>query len=420
MRIGVIGSGIAGLVASRKLCDAGHRVLMIERQSSIGMDAHSVDITSPELPNAVRADVPSRMYNPLEWPRLHQLYCDLNVQSEPVCATQSFSEVGGKTYLTLDQANRPATVAASLLNRKSRQILKQAKKLQRQGGFDLQKGISPSTTLLDYLQPEYSDEFIYEFLYPTLSSTVFTCSFASLDHYPAKTVLAILQNLTADSTLLRIRLGTQDVIKRLLVDAIDLRLNCEVSQVVVKNDHVLVTMVDGGTDSFDHLVVATQANTAVDLVAQLSPIEKEALSSFRYEAIPVFVHTDRSLMPRNERDWATFNMFVSGDRQAAMCTVWLNRFHQDWTIDHPVFQTINAFSTPDSSTVIGQCVMQRPVVNLNSMAAWQTIAEMNRQPGRRIWFCGSYAGQGTPLLESGVVSANSVVDAIQGSLAKAT
>ncbi len=63
MRIAVIGSGIAGLVCAHKLRHQSHDVVLFERQPSIGIDAHSLDIENSAETGRIRADVPSRMFN---------------------------------------------------------------------------------------------------------------------------------------------------------------------------------------------------------------------------------------------------------------------------------------------------------------------------------------------------------------------
>ena len=68
MRIAVIGSGIAGLVCAHKLCSESHDVVLFERQPSIGIDAHSLDLKKNGAAEAIRADVPSRMFNSAQWP----------------------------------------------------------------------------------------------------------------------------------------------------------------------------------------------------------------------------------------------------------------------------------------------------------------------------------------------------------------
>ncbi|MDG2102892.1 MAG: FAD-dependent oxidoreductase [Pirellulaceae bacterium] len=414
MRIGVIGSGIAGLVSARKLCDAGHQVTLFERQSSVGMDAHSLDISTADEGRTVRADVPSRMFNEAQWPSLWNLYNDLGIESTGVCSSQTFSHFPGNVFLTLEQAIKPTALIGKLLDRKSQRILTAAAKLQKTGAQDLQQDDQlASLTLGEYLkQRAYSDEFVREFLYPTLSSTVFTCSFSAVANYPAKTALQILQNLTRETTLLKTRFGTQDATTRMLQADIELRLSCGVKEVECLDDQVRVRLPDGTTEFFDHVIVATQANTALKLVKDLSNNEQEILGSFQYESLSVYVHTDTDWMPNQRSQWGTFNMLVSEDRNAAMCSVWLNRFHTDWQIDQPVFQTINAFAQPDPEKILAECVMQRPIITPHSNQGWDAIDTLHQQPNRRIWFCGSYAGRGTPLLESGVMSALSVVEAV--------
>lgn len=47
-----------------------------------------------------------------------------------------------------------------------------------------------------------------------------------------------------------------------------------------------------------------------------------------------------------------------------------------------------------------------------TQANLQQLDALHAQPGRRIFFCGSYAAQGIPLLESAVASALRVAQAL--------
>ncbi len=54
---------------------------------------------------------------------------------------------------------------------------------------------------------------------------------------------------------------------------IELRLSCGVKEVECLDDQVRVRLPDGTTEFFDHVIVATQANTALRLVKDLSKFQ---------------------------------------------------------------------------------------------------------------------------------------------------
>ena len=70
----------------------------------------------------------------------------------------------------------------------------------------------------------------------------------------------------------------------------------------------------------------------------------------------------------------------------------------------------NPLIEPDPDSVLGEARFERPVVNAESLRALAKLAVLHEQPDRRIWFCGSYASHGIPLLESAATSALSVAE----------
>ena len=149
MKIGIVGSGIAGLAAAwflRRSPGFDCEVTVFEHQAQIGMDAHSIPLRLPAVKSSgsnsgheVRGDVPSRMFNSLLWPRLFQMYQELGVEFESVDASQSFCR-GRDNYLNLDVANRPQQFAAMMLSGRSRRLLKEAQRFKRMGQEDLDRG----------------------------------------------------------------------------------------------------------------------------------------------------------------------------------------------------------------------------------------------------------------------------------------
>ena len=427
MRIGIVGTGIAGLTAAWYLNRAGHHVTVFEKHSSFGMEAHCVEFQVGDSNTSGRllySDVPPRMFNSAQWPRLWELYDELGVEIQAVNPTKSFAKPGQAAVLKLSANYQPKLSAELILNPVSRTILKDigrmmsaAPKYLSDYGSSVgeQDGFQDQQTFGEYLKSNrYSSEFIYQFLFPALSSTVCTCSYESLNRYPAATLLEAMLKLIEPEGLFRTKHGTRDVVSRLSSRFDEVHLSTSITNVRQTDSGCSIETDLGDSFSFDHVVVATQANAAIGLVESISEIEQEALGSFKYEQVETIVHTDVALMPTRRKDWSTFNLLSNPDHSAAMCTILLNQFYPEWDCDETVFQTIMPFDDPRAETVIARSRMQRPVVDSGSATGHELLGRIHSHRGdqadRRIWYCGSYASPGIPLLESGVSSAIGIAE----------
>ena len=201
MKIGIIGTGIAGLSAAWLFNRAGHRVTLYEKHHTLGMDAHSMTIEQNGV--TVRTDVPPRIFNVTQWPNLLNLYREVGVVFEPIDPSQSFSLSGQPNFLNVDTAYQPQLPDEPDISEPLNQIMNDINRLAAGASQDLADGLSYKTTLADYLQfHNYSRAFVYDFLYPILASTVCTCSYESLNDYPAPVILKTLLNLFGTQPLL--------------------------------------------------------------------------------------------------------------------------------------------------------------------------------------------------------------------------
>ncbi len=414
MKIAIIGSGIAGLTAAYQLAP-NHDVTVIERLDRPGMDAHrtAIDLDG----QTVFADVPSRMFNQAGWPTLANLYRTLGVETESVDPTQSFStrhEDGNiETFLKYSVAQHPMAALKQILSSPTiSRIQVDASRLKKRGRTALRNGEAGNrdnfVSFSEYLrQGSFRREFIYQYLYPTLSSTICTCSFDALDNYPADVLLSCLTDLNSEHELMRTTHGTGDVVEHLLERVGTIRTGETVTQIKRNMGNVQVAT-NAGSEFFDHVIVATQANTAANLLSNATKQELAMLASIKYGNIEIAVHTDPSLMPERRKDRSTFNMINNAEHTAAMCTVWLNRFHSNWAIDSEVFQTIGPVREIDPACLLARLQLQRPVVTKRTAPALELLEQIQTDADCRVWFCGSWADYGVPLLETGVTSANRV------------
>ncbi len=185
MRIGIVGTGIAGLTAGWLFRRAGSHITLFEHHPALGMDAHSIPFG---LENADgRIDVPSRMFNSSLWPNLFRLYQELGVETESVDPSKTFGTVGNPATLKFGKSYQPK-LNPNLLSFAVRRIHQDIGRMMKQAPVDVAEGID--LTMEQYLtQNQYSNDFIFGFLFPALSSTVCTCSYESLLAFPAATLL---------------------------------------------------------------------------------------------------------------------------------------------------------------------------------------------------------------------------------------
>lgn len=412
MKIAVIGSGIAGLTATWRLKDK-HQVTLYERWGKLGMDAQTAEIDCDGTP--LQINVPMRVFYPEYYPKLTALYDELNIAYEPVQYAGSFSHFGGKTYFRyknywLGPYAVPFLTGRSIRSPAAIRIGAELVKLLRKSKQGDQAASLDNITIEEYLRREgYSDFFANHFLYPTYAG-ICTCSYDSVKRYPAAIILEYLNSGLTWAKVNRLTHGTQDAAGRLAASAAEVKLNMDLKSVLLNDSGVEICDGEGHKAQYDHVVIATQANQALQLLSQASAEEQATLSKFRYEQSQVVVHKDTALAPQNPKEWAPVNFLMSDNHDKPMATIVMNRIHPQLANKPPVFETWNPLTKLNPKDVLLEASFERPVVSAESLAAITELETLHQQANRKIWFCGSYSKRGIPLLESAACSANSIAE----------
>ena len=393
----------------------GFDVTIFEKGPKPGFAAHSCDVADllPDVNVPLVGDIPSRMFNDALWPSVTQLYRDAGIEFEAVDQQQTFHQ-SSEVLLKVALPYRFSNLLRQGMNSTFRKLAGSITTFRELGNAALDSGKFTDATFGEFVQSisdSFPEPFIGGFLYPSLTSTVFTCPREELDRFPADVVLDALRKITSDqAALMRTVSGSLAASQKLLASVDAMCFNTSVESVCVENDQA-IAIVGGQAQAFDHLIVATQANHAIRLIADAMPTESRILKQFKYVDVPVVLHTDSSVLPVRRDDWGTFNFeshVAESNCVEATCTVWMNRFHKQWPDATDVFHSIFPTRTIDPSKVLASVTMQRPVVDSETMSLHRDL-ERSRSEDGRIWFCGSYAAPGVPLLESAVVSSKNVV-----------
>lgn len=446
-RVAVIGGGIAGLAAGWWLARAGVEVTLFERHTEPGFVAHSVRLPGwPE--DTPRVDVPLRVFYPGYYPTLARLYAEAGVASEPVSYASSFHDGGPRAYfryrnLRVAGASIALPPLVDLLrpgDGRARRIAVEARRFARAiaaardegapaaGSAGSAGGATLGTSLGDFVDAgRFDPAFVDGLLLPAIG-TIATCTHAAARAMPAAVVADYLLGGVTRESVRRARGGADDVARRLVAPiAGAARLRCSARiEGVARDGAAVVVRGPQGAERFDHVLLATQANQALALLSDASTREAAWLGAFDYADLRVVMHHDTALMPRDRRDWSAVNLFVHPDHPAPESTIWIDRVMP--TLPRrpgsrtgagaaaPVLQTVLPARSPRDELVIAEAAFQRPLVSARSAAALPELAALHAEPGRRVWFCGSYAEAGVPLLESAVRSAWQAAQAIVGAL----
>jgi predicted NAD/FAD-binding protein len=163
---------------------------------------------------------------------------------------------------------------------------------------------------------------------------------------------------------------------------------------------------------FDKVIIATHSDQALGMLGYPSYAEREVLGAIAYQPNDVVLHTDTSLMPRNERAWASWNYHI-GEESSARATVTydMNRL-QGLSAPEPFLVTLNATERIDPSKIVRRLTYDHPVFDEAAVLAQARHGEINGH--RNTYFCGAYWGNG--FHEDGVNSALKVGAAFGRSL----
>lgn len=396
MRIAIVGSGVSGLVAARRLYRE-HAVSVFEAANRLGGHVHTWQVESGGRTWAV--DTGFIVSNERNYPEFTRLLAELGVATQP--STMSFSvrhdqadlEYNGSTIRQLFV--QPGNLVRPAFLRMLTEILR----FNREAPAEMVRGQDESLGAL-LQRSRYSPAFRDWYLLP-MGSAIWSVPLATVLAMPATFFIRFFQNhgmLTLnDRPEWRVVTGGSgryiDALVRPFGGAI--RLEQPVLAVRRRNDRV-----DVNGEPFDRVIFACHSDQVLAVLEDPTDEERAILGALPYQPNEAILHTDASVLPRRRGAWGAWNYRVSRDPTAPVSvTYYLNQL-QSLAAPDPICVTLNGADLIDPARIIGRVRYDHPVATMAGTAARARRTEISSV--RRTHYCGAYWGNG--FHEDGVVS----------------
>jgi len=411
MRIAIVGAGISGLVAAH-LLHREHDVSVFEAADWIGGHTHTVRVDAAD--GTYDVDTGFIVLNDRNYPNFERLLGKLGVPTQP--SNMSFSVSDGRDFEYSSTSlgglfANPRHLASPAFMR----MLADVRRFQREAR-ELLASEDDGPSLRDYLeQRSYSREFVERMIVPQ-AAAVWSADPRQMWTFPARFLAQFFENhgmlgLRGRPNWRTVAGGSHRYVERLTAPFTErIRVSQPVTAISRVANHVEVRTGAGAPQRFDRVVIATHSDQALRMLTNPSDRECEILGAIPYQRNEVVLHTDRRLLPRRRRAWASWNYHLpAGDAGSdgadtygggSSVTYHMNRL-QNLSAREELCVTLNLTNRIDPARVLGSWNYSHPVYTSAAMSAQRRRIEIDGVD--RIHYCGAYWGWG--FHEDGVVSA---------------
>jgi len=410
MRVAVVGAGVSGLVAAH-LLHPEHDVTVFEAGAYAGGHTNTVTVETDDARYEV--DTGFIVFNDRNYPRFERLLGELGIGVQASDMSFGVTDATGDFEYASTSPSGLFAKRSHLASPSFYRMIADVPRFQRAARELL--GSSAEPTLREWLAGLGLSELFVERVIVPQAAAVWSADPAQMWTFPARFLVQFFDNhgmlgLSGRPQWRTVQGGSRRYVEALVAPLGDrLRLATPVRAVERFEDGVEVTPQGGEPERFDEVVLATHADQSLALLADATALEHEVLGAFAYQANEAVLHTDRRLLPRRRRAWASWNYHLLDEPSGpAKVTYHMNRL-QSLRADREFCVTLNRTAAIDPASIIRTIGYAHPIYTTLGHAAQRRHDEVSGR--NRTHYCGAYWGWG--FHEDGVESAHRAVEALR-------
>lgn len=401
MKIGIIGGGTAGLIATW-LLQENFEVLLFEKLDRLGGHARTehIDINGKKVP----IDIGFEFFNQFTFPYLYKLLKILNVSTKDYQLTYTYHTSDKNYLLGLPPFQKNKTYWADFYPSNLFNLFQFKHFINKARSFIKTKNTSITLEQFAdtlFLTQHFRDTFLYPFLGAGWGDSLE--EFRTFSAYDILSWLVINEpSRTHNNLWTEVVGGTSNYIDALAQQLVNTEINLSTTITNIKHvvDGYEIILPNQTNVKIDHLIIATNAYQAANILSggNISHELVTALKKIEYFPTTIAIHGDTSLMPKDKSYWSVANVYFDGTY--SNLTV-----YKPWKSNIPIFRSwitpnIAQFNPP--TPLYATQHFYHPKVNSNYFEAQKVIKKY--QGTNNIWLAGIYTN-GIDSHESAIISA---------------
>lgn len=403
LRVAIVGSGISGLSCAWYLSKK-FNIDIYEKCDYFG--GHSNTQTVLSEGKSIDVDTGFIVFNKINYINLCNFFDALNVKSYESDMSFSVSmydgnlEYSGSSFLSLFAQKK------NLFNINFLKMIYEIIKFYNESEKD--RNIFRNLTIDEYLNKKrYSDYFKFNHLYP-MASSIWSSPISKIPDFP----FVEFVNFFSNHGLLRIlnrpkwrtvEGGSKVYVKEVLKNKKINSFKGFKAQANKSKNGLWEIKFNNKIKRYDHLVLAVHSDEVQNVLKDYNNSDIKIFSNIKYSKNIVFLHSDRKLMPKTRKAWASWNYIESSSKVSV--TYWMNKL-QNLKTQRDFFVTLNPVIKPDINKVEREIIYTHPVYDFDTFETQKKIQSI--QGKNNLWYCGAYLGYG--FHEDGIKSGLTVAE----------